>query len=89
MYKGKRFQDQSVLDITETHFKPTETFQYTHFSSSHPPGVNKGFVKGEAPRVLRTNSPKETFHENIRKFKSRRLARGYPKSLIETLLSDV
>ena len=26
VYKGKRFQDQSVLDI-KTHFKPTETFQ--------------------------------------------------------------
>ena len=88
MYKGKRFQDQSVLDI-KTHFKPTETFQYTHFSSSHPPGVKKGFVKGEALRLLRTNSSKETFEDNIRKFKSRLLARGYPKRLIETLLSDV
>ena len=88
VYKGKRFQDQSVLDI-KTHFKPTETFQYTHFSSSHPPGVKKGFVKGEALRLLRTNSSKETFEENIRKFKSRLLARGYPKRLIETLLSDV
>jgi len=36
-----------------------------------------------------TNSSKETFEENIRKFKSRLLARGYPKRLIETLLSDV
>ena len=43
----------------------------------------------EAPRLLRTNSSKETFEENIRKFKSRLLARGYPKHLIETLLSDV
>ena len=29
------------------------------------------------------------FEENISKFKSRLPARGYPKSLIETLLSDV
>ena len=78
----------SILDIT-THFKPTETFQYTHFSSSHPSGVKKGFVKGESLRLLRTNSSRTTFEENIYKFKSRLLARGYPKSLIETLLSDV
>jgi len=88
VYKDKQFQDQSVLGI-KTHFKPTETFQCTHFSSSHPPGVKKGSVKGEALRLLRTNFSKETSEENNRKFKSRLLARGYPKSLIETLLSEV
>ena len=36
-----------TLDI-KTHYKPTETFQYTHFTSGHPPGVKKGFIKGEA-----------------------------------------
>ena len=88
VYKGKRCRDHSILDI-KTHFKPTETFQYTHFSSSHPSGVKKGFVKGEALRLLRTNSSRTTFEENIHKFKSRLLARGYPKRLIDTLLSDV
>jgi len=47
VFKGKRFNKQAILDI-RTHFKPTETFQYTHFSSCHPPGVRKGFIKGEA-----------------------------------------
>ena len=47
----------SILD-TRTHFKPTETFQYTHFKSCYPPGVKKGFVRGEALRLLRTNSSK-------------------------------
>ena len=88
MYKGKRFRDQSILDI-KTHFKPTETFQYTHVSSSHQPGVKKGFVKGEALRLFRTNSSRTTFEENITKFKSRLLVRVYPKNLIETLLSDI
>ena len=88
VYKGKRFQNQSTLDV-KTHFKPTETFQYTHFCSCHPPGVKKGFVKGEALRLLHTNSSKTTFEENIYKFKSRLLARGYPKRLNETLLSDI
>ena len=55
VYKGERLKKEAVLDV-RTHFKPTETFQYTHYSSCHPPGVKKGFIKGEALRLLRTNS---------------------------------
>ena len=29
---GLRFETESILDL-HTHFKPIETFQYTHFSS--------------------------------------------------------
>ena len=72
-----------------THFKPTETFQYTHFSSCHPPGVRKGFIKGEALRLLRTNSSKTTFEENITLFKQRLRCRGYPDNLIDKTLSEV
>ena len=88
VYKGNLSRHHSILDI-KTHFKPTETFQYTHFSSNHPPGVKKGFVKGEALRLLQTNSLKTTFEENIKKIQSRLLARGYPNNLIEKILSDV
>ena len=62
IYKGERFRSNSVLDV-RTHFKPTETFQYTHFSSCHPPGVKKGFIKGKALRLIRTNSFKNIFEE--------------------------
>ena len=55
VYKGERFHNQGILDI-RTHFKPTETFQYTHFSSCNPHGVRKGLIKGEALRLPRTNS---------------------------------
>jgi len=55
VYKGARFETESILDI-KTHYKPTETFQYTHYTSCHPPGVKRGFIKGEAVRLLRTNS---------------------------------
>ena len=54
-YKGTRFKEKSILDVN-THFKKTETFQYTHFTSCHPPpSVKKGLVNGEALRILRTN----------------------------------
>ena len=65
VYKGVRFNKDSILDV-RPHFKPTETFQYTNFYSCHPPCVTKGFIKGEALRLLRTNSSEITFEENMR-----------------------
>ena len=91
VYKGKRseiFGKESILDV-RTHFKPTETFQYTHFTSCNPPGVRKGFIKGEALRLLRTNSSKATFEENTTQFKCRLRDRGYPDNLIENTLSEI
>ena len=49
---------KSTLFLMCARQQPTETFQYTHFNSCHPPGVRKGFIKGEALRLLRTNSSK-------------------------------
>ncbi|XP_044184813.1 uncharacterized protein LOC122964959 [Acropora millepora] len=40
VYRGERFKKENILDV-RSHFKPTETFQYTHYSSCHPPGVSK------------------------------------------------
>ena len=88
VYKGTRFKEKSILDV-KTHFKRTETFQYTHFTSCHPPSVKKRFVKGESLRILRTNSPKTTFEENISNFKQRLIDRGYPQTMIKNLLSDI
>ena len=44
VYKGTRFKEKSILDV-KTHFKKTETFQYTHFTSCHPPSVKKDLSK--------------------------------------------
>ena len=88
VFKGERFKKESILDI-KTHYKPTETFQYTHFNSCHPPGVKNGFIKGEAMRLLRTNSSKTSFEESLVKFKQHLRIRGYPKTVIERSLSEV
>ena len=90
IYKGDRYRNDSILDI-RTHYKPTETFQYTHFTSCHvhPPGVKRGFIKGEALRLLRTNSSETMLEDNLSKFKSRLIKRGYPKKLIRRSLSEV
>ena len=83
-----KIQGKSILDV-KTHFKTTETFQYTRLTSCHPPSVKKGFVKGEALRILRTNSSKTTFEENTSNFKERLIDRGYPQTMKENLLSDI
>ena len=61
VYKGARFEIESILDI-KTHYKPTETFQYTHYTSCHLPGVKRGFIKGEAIRLLRTTQSNDAFY---------------------------
>ena len=85
-----RFKDQSILDV-KAYFKPRETFQYTHFTSCHPQSRKNGFVKGEALRILRTNSSEDTFEENISKLEKKRKLqnRGYPRNLVEKLLSEI
>ena len=88
VFKGERFCKESILDI-RTHFKPTETFQYTHFSSCHAPGGAKGFIKGEALRLLRTNSSEALFEESINNFKLRLRDRGYPNNIVEKTLAEV
>ena len=55
-----------IIIIIITHFKPTETFQYTHFSSCHLQGVKKGFIKGEALKDF----SEQIFEEKITNFKS-------------------
>ena len=88
VYKGERFEKESILDV-HTHYKPSETFQYSNYKSCHPAGVRKGFVKGEALRLLRTNSSKVVFEENIKNFKTRLASRGYPSNLVDKILSEV
>ena len=67
VFKGPRLSTLKILDL-QTHFKPTETFQYSHFLSCYPFNTKKGFIKGEALRLLRTNSVKENFNKYKRDF---------------------
>ena len=62
VFKGPRLSTLKILDA-QTHLKPTEAFQYAHFSSCHPFSTKKGFIKEEALRLLRTNSVKENFNK--------------------------
>ena len=66
VYKGERFTNESVLDI-RTHYKPTETFQYTHFSSKKSNSSNLISLIEVTQRVL----SKELSRKLILKIESR------------------
>ena len=68
-----------------THLKPTEAFLTTCL----PRGAKKGFVKGEALRLLRTNSSNKTFGENITTFQKHHMETGYLENLINNTFSEV
>ena len=90
MYKGDRFNMESILDL-QTPYKERERDLSMHevlFVSStkvSPAGV---FIKGEALRLIRTNSSHITFEENTRNVKLRLKNRGYPENMLERQLSD-
>ena len=57
------FNRESTLDM-QTHYKETATFLYTNYFSCYAlKGVNTGFAKGEALRLLRPNSSRSTFNK--------------------------
>lgn len=67
-------------------------FQYTYFTSNHPPWINRGFIKGEAMRLLWTISSKSTREESegcLANFKQRLEAGRYPTQYIERRLYQV
>ena len=52
-------RNPSSLDI-KSHYKPTKTFQHVHFTSFHPSGVKRSFIKGKEIRLIRKSSRKKT-----------------------------
>ena len=51
--------------------------------------MKKGFIKGKALRLLRTNSLETKFEENICNFKSNLRVRGYPDYLANKVYAEV
>ena len=85
--KSDRSLKESILDVRIS-FKPTEIFQYTNFKSCRPPGVTKGFIKGEALRLLKRHFSQTTFEENIRNFAAHLKSRGYPAATLVVNISQ-
>ena len=66
-----------------------------HFSTLTATAVIQQALKnvlskeGEALRLLRTNSLRVTFEENINNFKTCLISRYYPEQIVEKILSEV
>ena len=76
LYKGKRFNQNHILDI-RTHIKSTNKQLYVHATSYHPPTTINAISKGETNRYLRTNSNEYEFRNMKQKLTNRLLQRGY------------
>ena len=55
----------------------------------NPLGVEKGFINGEALRLLRANSSEKEFKTRISHFRPKPIDRGYPEAVIMTALSKI
>ena len=73
----------------QTHFKPSETFQHAHFSSCNPLNCKKSFIKGEALRLLRTNSVRENFEKRKPHFEYSLCQKGFPLTLVQEMQTEV
>ena len=97
MYKNNFFrhsylQGQKIQQrVNSRHENALPTYRDipVHILHMSPSRVKKGFVKGEALRLLGTNSKKETFEKNIDKFKTHLMETGYPRNFIYNTLSEV
>ena len=88
-FKAEISDKETIFLDTSVIFLMCPLTSNIHFSSYHPPGASKGFIKGEAPRLLRTNSSISTFEENNCNFRVRLHMRGYPSHLLDVILSEV
>ena len=76
VYKGYNHRTHGTLDI-KCHVKPTETFQYLHRNSCHPPSVFRSFIVGEIHRYLRNTNNVSEYDNKLEDFKIRLIERGY------------
>ena len=84
IYKGPRFQSSGTLDL-QPHYKLTNIFSYLHFSSSHPPHVQTGLIKGELTRLLRLSSSPSTYAKHVNLLLTHLRERGYPGKLLRAV----
>ena len=70
VYKGVRFKKDSILDV-RTHFKPTETFEYTNFSSCHPPSLPADVFWSVTNEPQRKSAGRLVTHQALHKASSK------------------
>ena len=88
IFKGERFRSTGILD-TNVYTKPTETYQYLHNMSAHPPHIFKAFIYGETLRYARNTTSGDHVQIKVNTFTEKLLKRGYNQTEIQKAISKV
>ena len=70
--------------LTDVYSKPTDTHQYLHYGSCHPTHVKKGIPYGQALRMKRICSTKETYNRRIEMVRGNFEKRGFSKGFVDS-----
>ena len=81
------FEDNCKVKIS-LFSKPTNSFQYLHFKSSHPRSIFKAFVLEELNRILLRSSDESAYLDSRAFFYARLLDRAYPDSFLIPLFDS-
>jgi hypothetical protein len=74
---------------TETFYKPTDTFQYLHFTSNHPAHCIRNIPKSQAIRHLRNCSRNYTYRSHLHLLSHNLLERGFPHRVVRRQLNTI
>ena len=70
--------------LTGVYSKPTDTHQYLHYGSCHPTHVKKGIPYGQALRMKRICSTKETYNRRLEMLRGNFEKRGFSKGFVDS-----
>jgi hypothetical protein len=69
---------------TDLYSKPTDTFNYLHWSSCHPSHTKKSIPYGLAFRLVRICSNVDTLNSRLAQLKEHLIGRGFPERIIDS-----
>ena len=81
--REERFINQSILSI-HTHYKPTETFMYTYFTTSHPPALKTNSSETSGPGLRTFRVRHVVFFDKLQCLCPPRSIKGYRRIISET-----
>ena len=87
IYKNTKFTTTGKLDI-KTHIKATNTFQYIHHTSHHPPTTKQSVLKSELQRYKSQCTLQRDYELLKKEYIQHFLARGYPYKTIMKAIKD-
>jgi hypothetical protein len=74
---------------TDIYYKPTDSFQYLHFYSSHPRHIKRNIPYCLAQRISRIVSENRVRENRLQELKSKLLELKYPAGLIDDAIKKV